>query len=239
MRTPPPTPGQSSVLDALTTSATCTDGPTSRSARRSRISSRTDWSLPKFRFATCRHSPFASGFARSQSGMKSQIGVVPRSRRRVHRRLNRVVVTLRVVPVRLDVPADVRFDRGLAGAEQIPRDPEARIEILPARHAVDTGEVAGGNERSRVELLLGNEPVEVVEAQTEIQRDVFQSSTDPARRGRDSLSTAPGAVPASRTASASSARHSEEPVIHRQRRHFVRHPCRKDPTGGRASPFRC
>src|SRR5207244_7397797 len=68
-----------------------------------------------------------------------------------------------------DVAAQARFDRGLAVAEDVVRDADARSEILPARKVGLLVEMTRRHERACGKVLRLQLRVEIVEAQAEIE----------------------------------------------------------------------
>src|SRR5205823_7532914 len=63
------------------------------------------------------------------------------------------------------------FDRGSAVSVYIPRDADARIDVFPVRDAAQCVHVTRRRERSGRQIRSRKAHVDVVESQTQIERD--------------------------------------------------------------------
>ncbi len=101
------------------------------------------------------------------------VGVGPRARDAVHRRRHGVVGARDRGPRLGHVAADRHLQRGPAVAEQIVRGAEARVEVLPRRHAGHRAEVARGHPpgRGRRDVVRIDVAVEVVEPRAVVERE--------------------------------------------------------------------
>ena len=94
----------------------------------------------------------------------------PRTRRIVDRRLQRVEQPRKADRRGLHVAAQRRLERGLAVAEQIVGDAEARREIVEVRHVGQRVEVPRADPRAARRILRPDLVVQVIPAQAGIHR---------------------------------------------------------------------